>query len=348
VKKNLHIKFLPAILIAFVLSISSCIEDNIAPPLTGDLNPVGEMLQYFESNGDFANSNAAPALIQAEEVFNNLNNYLLIDIRPESEFETGHIEHAVNVAFDSLYNFVEMNYYSNYPKIVLISKNGHSSSYFSCLLQLAGFNNIYTLEYGMASWNYFFASEWLNNLGDYSGIGSFTDSTFKKNDYTSLPQISFAHPDDPIDIRVKSRVKEFIAKGFNQGEEYFPTLVSLMNRYPVCYGKSNLYDARKFGIFDELGHPIFTRSYLDSPSYEFRSVKYLQTLPTSVEIILYDYNGQLAACMTAYLRLLGYNVKMILFGANQIFYSRLVDDPGLIDYAFSTTKIQNFPYVTGK
>ena len=347
IKKSL-LNMLRTLLIGFIILINSCIEDNIVPPLTGDLNPVGEMLYYFESNGDFINNNSAPPLIQAGEVYSNLNNYLIIDLRSESEFETGHIENAVNVISDSLYDFVGRNSHLNYPKIVLVSMNGHSSSYFSCLLRLAGFDNVFTLNYGMASWNYFFASEWLSNIRDYSGISNFTDSTFKKNDYTSLPQISFAHPDDPIDIRVKNRVKEFIAKGFNQGEEYFPALVSLLNRYPVCYGKTNLYNARKFGIFDELGHPVPTRSYLDSPSYEFRSVKYLQTLPTSVEIILYDYDGQLAASMTAYLRLLGYNVKMILFGANQLFYSRLIDDPELIDFAFSTSKIQNFPYVTGK
>ncbi len=345
---NSYLKILLAILIVFVLTINSCIEDNITPPLTGDLNPVGEMLYYFESNGDFANSNAAPALIQAEEVFNNLNNYLIIDIRPKSEFETGHIENAVNVTSDSLYDFVEIDFHSNYPKIVLISKNGHSSSYYSCLLRLAGFDNVYTLEYGMASWNDFFASEWLSKLGDYGGINNFTDSTFSKNDYTSLPQISFANPNDPIDTRIKSRIKEFIAKGFNQGEEFFPALGFLLNKYAICYGKTNLYNARKFGVFDEMGHPVDTKSYTDYPMYELRSVKYLQTLPTTQQIFLYDYNGQLGACMTAYLRVLGYDVKMLLFGANQLFYSRVIDDPELINYAFSTDKIQNFPYVIGE
>jgi len=347
-KKNLHIKFLPAILIAFVLTINSCIEDNITPPLTGDLNPVGEMLYYFESNGDFANSNAAPALIQAEELFNNLNNYLIVDIRPESEFENGHIEHAFNVAYDSLYDFVEMNFHSNYPKIVLISKNGHSSSYFSCMLRLAGFDNVYTLEYGMASWNYDFAAEWLSELGDYNGIDKFTDSTFSKNDLTSLPQISFANPNDQIDKRIKSRIKEIIDYGFNQNEEYFLTLPGLFGIYPVCYGKTNLYNARKFGVFDEMGHPHNTRSYKDYPNYDLRTVNYLQTLPITQPIFLYDYDGQLGACMTAYLRVLGYDVKMLLFGANQLFYSRLLDDPELINYAFSTNNIQNFPYVTNR
>lgn len=347
-KKNLYIKFLPAILIAFVLTISSCIEDNITPPLTGDLNPVGEMLQHFESNGDFANSNSAPALIQAEEVFNNLNTYLLIDIRPESEFVNGHIENSVNVASDSLYDFVEINFNSDYPKIVLISKNGHSSSYFSCLLRLAGFDNVYTLEYGMASWNVDFADEWLSNIGDYSGLPNWTNNPFPKNDYTDLPEVSFTNPNDPIEVRVKSRIKEVVALGFKQAVVFYTSLPSFNNKYPVCYGKSYLYNARRNFIFAELGHPDNTRSYVDAPLFEFRSYLSLQTLPNSDEIFMYDYNGHQSATMTAYLRVLGYDVRMLLFGANQLFYSRMVDDPELNGLIFTSQKIRNYPYVTGR
>jgi len=335
------------LIFGIIFFLISCIEDNITPPLTGDLNPVAEMLVYFESNGDFPNSYLAPALIEAEEVFTNLNTFLIIDIRSNADYSSGHIENAVNIQIDSLYYFVESQFNSGYTKIVLISSNGQSSAYFTCLLRLARFDNIYSMNYGMASWNEFFAVEWLSKLGDYSGIGNFTDSTFSKNDYTSLPQISFANPNDQIDKRIKSRIKKIIAYGFNQGEEYFPTLPGLFGIYPICYGKTNLYNARKDGVFDEMGHPPYTRSYNDYPNYDLRTVRYLQTLPTTQPIFLYDYDGQFGACMTAYLRVLGYDVKMLLFGANQLFYSRLLDDPELIVYAFSTNKIQNFPYVTG-
>jgi rhodanese-related sulfurtransferase len=336
------------LIFGIIFFLISCIEDNITPPLTGDLNPVAEMLVYFESNGDFPNSYLAPALIEAEEVFANLNTFLIIDIRSNADYSSGHIENAVNIQIDSLYYFVESQFNSGYTKIVLISSNGQSSAYFTCLLRLARFDNIYSMNYGMASWNEFFAVEWLSKLGDYSGIGNFTDSTFSKNDYTSLPQISFDNPNDQIDKRIKSRIKEIIAYGFNQGEEYFPALPGLFGIYPICYGKTNLYNARKDGVFDEMGHPPYTRSYNDYPNYDLRTVRYLQTLPTTQPIFLYDYDGQFGACMTAYLRVLGYDVKMLLFGANQLFYSRLLDDPELIVYAFSTNKIQNFPYVTGK
>ena len=345
--KNLKKIFGIVILAGIFIFLSSCIEDNITPPLTGDLNPVAEMLYYFESHGDFANSDLAPGLIEPEEVYNNFNNFLIVDIRPESEFNFGHVENAVNVQTDSLFAFVEANYDSVYQKIIIISKNGFSSAYFTCLLRLAGFNNVYTLDYGMASWNEAFADEWLNTIGDYSGITDFTNNPFPKNDFTDVPIMTFTNPDEPLDKRVKSRVKEIFDQGFNYGVNYYQTLPNFNNKYPICYGKSYLYNARRDGVLAELGHPNETRSYLDANLYEFRSSKYLQTLPTTTEIFIYDYNGQLAASMTAYLRVLGYDVKMLLFGANQLFYSRMVSDPELNGLIFSSQKIRNYPFVSG-
>ncbi len=106
--------------------------------------------------------NLAPALVDAEEVNANLNSYLIIDVRENIDFINGHIEGALNVASDSLYSFIESMITQNYQKIILVSKNGHASAYYTCLLRLSGINNVYTLNFGMASWHLDFAAEWLN------------------------------------------------------------------------------------------------------------------------------------------------------------------------------------------
>ncbi len=330
-----------------VLAISSCIDDNINPPLTGNLNSTSEMLRYLESLGDFPNSNFAPALVEADEVYLNLNAFLIIDIRPYDEFLSGHIENAVNISSDSLYNYIEAKYNSGYPKIIIVSKNGQSSAYFTCLLRLAGFNKIYSMDFGMASWNEVFADQWLNNLGNYKGINSFPNDTVKKNEFTSLPLVSFTNLDDPIDSRVTVRIRETISLGFREGVE-FDSVLTTSYQYLVCYGSSLLYRTRKFGVFAGHGHPPNARPYNDSPNFDLRSVNYLQTLPNSEAIFLYDYNGQLAACMTAYLRILGYDAKMLLFGANQLFYDRMISYPELMEFAFSYSHIKNYPFATGE
>jgi len=335
-KLLLHILFVSV----FIL-LNSCVEDNVAPPFTGQLNPAAEMLVYFESQGDFVNSSLAPALIDAQEVFSNLSGYLIIDLRSNSDFQNGHIEGAVNILNDSLYNFMKSIDAGSYPKIILVSKNGQSSAYFACLLRLAGYGNVYTLNYGMASWNSDFADVWYSATGDHPDLAQFTNEVYPKYDYSALPLISFDNPGASI----QSRVEERIQKTFNAGFTFVPNLPSAFNNYIVCYGSDKLYFAPMF--FGELGHLAGTVSYLDSPFFEFRSMNYLQTLPTNKTIYIYDYNGQLSACIAAYLQVLGYDAITILYGYNQIFYSRMIDEPDLLEYAFSSLKIYSFPYVTG-
>jgi rhodanese-related sulfurtransferase len=333
-------------LLALITSVSGCIEDNISPPLTGELDGVAEMIVYFESKGDFPNSDLAPALIDAEEIFTNLNSYLIIDIRAEEKFTEGHIEKAVNVAPDSLYRFVESKYPVGYPKIVIVSKNGQSSAYFTCLLRLAGFDNIYSLNYGMASWNLVFSEEWLANTGDAPGANFFINENFEKNPFAPLPKISFANPEESIEKRVNARIKLIISEGFIPNVIF--TDILGLDSYLICYGKRILYNARKFGPFAERGHPDGAISYLDATFFDLRSVNYLQTLPNSEPILIYDYNGQLGACMTAYLRVLGYDVKFLLFGANRLFHSRMIFEIDLKAFAFTDALIKNYPYETGQ
>ncbi len=337
-------RYLTKILTGVVL-LTGCIEDNITPPLTGELDPVAEMILYFESQGDFPNSDLAPALISAEEIFTNLNSVLIVDIRPSDQFIAGHIENAVNVKTDSLFNFVELNFHSGYDKIVIVSKNGQSSAYFTCLLRLAGFNNVYSLNYGMASWNLVFADDWINQRGDSPGT-NYTNDVFEKNPFSSLPQITFSDPEESIKERVKSRIKEIISEGFilNVMSTHFINT----DLYLICYGKSILYSARRVGPLSERGHPYSAISYLDATFFHLRSINYLQTLPNSETILIYDYNGQLGACMTAYLRVLGYDVKFLLFGANRLFYSRLIFEAELLPFAFTESLIKNYPYKTGQ
>jgi rhodanese-related sulfurtransferase len=338
-------KLLLHILFVFVfILVNSCVEDNVAPPFTGQLNPAAEMLVYFESKGDFVNSSKAPALIDAQEVNSNLTDYLIIDLRSNPDFQNGHIEGAVNILNDSLYNFMKSIDAGSYPKIILVSKNGQSSAYFTCLLRLAGYNNVYSMKLGMASWNQFFADEWLGALSDAVNIASYTNDDFPRNDLTDLPSVTFENPGASLPDRVNSRIKKIIEEGF-----YFSNnLPSENNNYIVCYGKMRLYYARRFIVLEGRGHPPGAILYMDSPDFELRSGKYLQSLPTDEPICVYDYDGQQSACMTAYLRVLGYDATTLLFGANQLFYSRMIDEPDLREYAFSSLMINNFYYVTGE
>jgi rhodanese-related sulfurtransferase len=329
--------------VSIVFILNSCIDDNISPPLTGELNSTAELLVYFETLGDFANSQLAPALVDVEEVNSNLNSYLIIDVRENIDFINGHIEGALNVASDSLYSFIESIIPQNYQKIILVSKNGHASAYYTCLLRLSGINNVYSLNFGMASWHLDFAAEWLNALWDDDEVVNFTDDNFPKNDFTNLPVINFGNPNDSIEKRARERVTLLLNVGFKSTEVYRSRFNLGGEELLVCYGTSRLYSSKLHGI----GHKVGTIHYMSSPLYELRSVNYLQTLPPDKTILIYSFNGQLSACVTAYLRALGYDARTLLFGANQIFYSLMFIVPELSPYAFDYSDIKNFPYVGG-
>ena len=80
---------------------------------------------------------------------------------------------------------------------------------------------------------------------------------------------------------------------------------------------------------------------------DFRSTSYLQTLPSESPIAIYSGTGQESAFYTAYLRLLGYDVKSILFGMNNIDYYMLLRADEIIPYAFQPSYIFDYPYTSG-
>ena len=87
---------------------------------------------------------------------------------------------------------------------------------------------------------------------------------------------------------------------------------------------------------------------MSNPIYDLRSTNFLQTLTADKTIFIYGADGHLSACIAAYLKVLGYKTSTLLYGSNQLFYSRMIEDPELKGFAFTQDKIMNYPYVTGK
>lgn len=338
-------KFFTVILI---LILNSCLEDVIPPPFTGELEGAAEVLRYVESKGDYINTIEAPALIEAEDVYSNLNNYIIIDVRPHSDFLQGHIENSVNVPENRILSFVDSVYDDGIKKIIFVSKNGQSSAYYVSLLKLIGYKNIFSMNFGLAVWNEFFAGEWLSVLGNDPNILTFTKDNVPKPDLNNLPDINFENTGQSIDLRIKNRVNQILSEGFKINLNYRERLILNEDDFIMCYGKPRLYYPRNEGPYSDNGHPPTAVYYQSEQIYDLRSTKYLQTLPSARPILIYDGNGQLSAAVTAYLRLLGYNAISILFGGNQLFYSRLQDDPELSEYRFSAYLIRNYPYVSGE
>ncbi|MGE5411159.1 MAG: rhodanese-like domain-containing protein, partial [Clostridiales bacterium] len=163
------------VIVSFAAIITGCLKDNVLPSFSFQSEGAVDMVVYFETHGDIINSIDVPWLIDAKTIHENSSGYLLIDTRSEDEFSKGHIPKAKNLKAKDLLNFVKNVDQQNYPKIVLISATGQASAYYTSLLRFAGINNVYSLSYGMASWNSKFAELWLSSCIDAPNIKVFTN-----------------------------------------------------------------------------------------------------------------------------------------------------------------------------
>lgn len=343
-----------------LLFMQGCLENNVIPEFRGSLENSAEMLVYFESQGDYINSMEAPSLVTASEVNSSAENYLILDLRSHDKFQAGHIKGAVNLEAKDLLSYFKQNDAKKYSKVVLVSASGQASSYYTTLLRLAGYSNVYTLSFGMASWNRAFSSVWNEHTSDSPDMKYFTNTSGHRNAKTPLPKIDFKTDSRDIKDKIEERVTEMLIEGFNEdlvyeGDSVSGPAITVSHMFPesgarkyysVCYGSDALYEAvGMFNPYSGQGHPTGVIVY--APFSSLKSSNFLQTMPTDKKIGIYCYNGQYSASAAAYLRLLGYDAKSMLFGAHMLFYSRMLYDPLLAKYAFDKYTAADYPFVTG-
>jgi rhodanese-related sulfurtransferase len=299
---------------------SGCLKDDINIPTDFNFDSGATLLKYLEEQGDYINSREAPSLIESAEVHTNLSHYLIIDVRTNEEFINGHIQSARNVSNTELLGFLLTNNADSYQKVVLVSADGQESAFYTCLLRLYGFNNIFTLKFGMAYWNRNFSQIWLQKIKDSPGRTNYTLDYFSKGQLQELPQV-FEQTNGNIESLAKERIASFISRGFVDKMDNIDEVEIGLTMYFVCYSIRNLY---------EQGHPPNTVFYLESE--DLKSTKDLQTLPAGKEILIYDYNA-----------------KSFLYGASQIMYGSMTNDLDrrTRNFTFLPEEINNFPYVTG-
>ncbi len=348
--KKQYIIFLLLSFAAF--SYYGCLKDNLTTSPSFTFNNSAELLFYLEDTGNYINSDLMPSLLTADQVYSNTDNYLLVDIRPGNQFNTGHIDHAVNVSHTKLFDFLDSANVSADEKIVLISQNGQSSAFYTCLLRLYGFSNAYSMSYGMAAWNPAFADEWLEALQQDDSLFAFYSAfPSPKPSISPLPAVELQG--ESIPQKAKNRIKDIGQIEFEDNLSssegictinYIKFIHNLGSYFPVCFGHPILYKDFIAGI----SHPEGTVLYDPPPNgSELRSTSALQTIPSGATTVIYSTDGQLSAFAAAYLKVLGYNVKSVLFGANNMFYYQLLGSQNLNDEVFTQSRIRNYPFVTG-
>jgi len=329
-------KKLSIYLIAFLLSTTTLFSSFATTNNDSIPAPSSEfetLLNYFETNGDFINSDAFPAIVNADEVKKNLKNpkYHIIDIRSESWFEYGHLKNANNVKSVDLLTYFENKINpTNFDKIVLICYSGQSAAYYSSLLRLAGYNNVYNMKWGMSSWRVDFAdNSWNKNIKNAYADKLEVEENVKAESGV-YPTLNTAKTDAKDILRARlekafvTPYKEYIIKSPDVFEN------------PSNYYIVNYWDQDKYST----GHIPGAVQY--QPNTSLSSTTFLSTLPANKKVAVYGSTGQSAAYVVAYLNLLGYDVGNIAYGANS-FMNKSLKEKGWD--AFSNKEINMYPVI---
>lgn len=366
-----------AVKIVTILIISSfivsCFDEavNTASDVNHDESALA--LYLLEESGDFINSNEFPAAINADEVNSSLGNFIIIDVRSANDFNDGHIPGSINKANAELFDYVR-NLQPGNKKILLVSKTGQAAAYYLTLLRYVGIKNIFSLRFGIAVWNNDFSYLWKNYLRNYINDGTSNQRTdfnniaeYIKPEKTPLPKISFSNSHLSFKEKVAERVKELINLGFDETSYGNVTTANTMDIdylvssnftstnefFVVCFANAALYfqpNISRGCLLQCAGHPKRTYLYNAFPPYnDLRSTGDLQTLPIDKTIVLYSFTGERSAAAVAYLKLLGYNAKSIIFGGQNMFHSRFVtinyySSELLASFGIQENSFMNYPY----
>ncbi len=316
-------------LIAFV--IVSCSDKTTNPPAQTESDILAPYLESFVVVAPYLNTlpnYVAPTDIRTK-VQGGDATWSVIDIRSSALFAEGHIKSAINVNFSDLLNFYGGNGLKSKVKVILVCETGQTSGYAVSLLRIAGATNVYSLKFGMSSWNSS-CDVWSANVGnDYESSFVKTDD-LKPSSTFNLPTITTGKT--TASEIAKARVEDLLARGFGEATISAKTVFdNLSNYFIVSYWSSaNYIDPGHIP-----GSYNFQPLAANNPASDLMLSTYLKLLPPAKTIVIYDYTGQISAYVVAYLRVLGYDARSINFGGNGMIYNKMIAQSGTVSSSWS-------------
>lgn len=249
----------------------------------------------------------------------SLDSYYIVDMRSATDFAFAHIPGAHNVSMTNLID--ELDNMPTDEVIVVTCYTGQTASFATGLINVIGTqtgHRAINMKFGMSQWAPL-------NLVRADGTFSYPTS----NDYNdilvttptpkaaagSFPTITVTG-DTAVEIlkaRAQYAANQFVAN------QWRTTAASLVPLDPDAWYLVNYFGDAHYNA----GHLPGAIQYRPSTSTvpgEFVSTVALNTLPTDKPIAIYCYTGQTSAQAAAYLMMLGYDAKSVLYGVQNMCY----------------------------
>ncbi len=339
-KKRKPLLWISLLWMAGLLALSGCAH---MAPQTQVASETEILLNHFETQGDYFHD--SPSFVMtAQTLRTNMltkpRQQYLIDIRSPEAFDRGHIQGSVLVDFKDLRTHLKGIDTASYENIVLICFAGQASAYGVSLLRAVGHDNVISLKWGISSWSHVFAEEsWLRNLSS-ARVGEFVSTPSPpRNPPGPLPTITTGKT-TPEAI-LEARVNQLFQEGFG------PVMLGQCCLFNEFYINGGFYTINYWTpeLYNNPGHIPGAVNYPPGEK-PFKRSTHLATLSTSVPNVLYCFTGQTSAYVAGYLRILGYDARSLLFGANSMIYDKMKENK-VPNTFIPETEIMNYDYVRG-
>lgn len=318
-------------ILAVTLMVTSCKKEEA-------VNESLVLAEYLESANsplmkDYVNTDM-PSIMPASDVktLNETGQVYIIDVRAAADFALGHIANAHNVALADILTHIKAVDLTPYTKVAVVCYTGQTAGFATSILRIMGYDKAFSMKWGMCSWNADFAAKWKNTVAAGNAYAAqFTTTETAKGAAGEMPALTTGKTtgQEILEARAAAVLTEGFTPASVTNKAVFDNLAGyyIVNYWPAAHYASP-------------GHIPGAMQY--EPKASISLATSLKTLPTNKPIAVYCYSGQTSAFMAAYLRLLGYDAKSLLYGCNGMIYDQMVTAKLT---TFNDAQIMGYEYV---
>lgn len=328
---NKHTFTVFIMLLVFAIGACEREQHSVYGPPIQDRSNSELLVEEIKSRDSVMSGAGFPYIIESKEVMQNIDsNYLVVDLRSESDFSAGHIKGAVNIKLSDVADFARVSGFPMYKKVVFVCYSGQTAGHAVGALHALGYPNVYVMRWGMAGWTKKFVDRWESNIGDIAAGNYVKTASPKQVTEYKLPNIKAKRPSgkEMLEMRTQKMLYDSFADllvDLNCIIEYKEDV------HVLAYVSKELYD---MGHIEGVIHV--------TPGTELNEA-FFKTLPTDKTIVVYSKDGHESAYFASYLKIMGYETRSIKYGMNSFMHSLLVEN--FPSEAFLPNKVNNFPLV---
>lgn len=301
-----HMKTALALSVALTLSVfTGCSEDDDSDT-TPDVDEFALLSEF--TDGNFAAWNTG-WVQPASYVNTNLANLYVLDVRAAADYANGHIDGAVNVAADAILDEAAN---AGSKTIAVVCYTGQTAAWCTMALRMAGYDDAFSMKWGMAGWHDDFAASW-DNAAASTYVDQFSHAAAGNLPvYTAFPVLNTGM--DTAQEILDARIEAVLTEGFGANALTAGQVMGALDDYGV-YNYWAAADYTTFGHID--GAHQLTPGTLTSDEN-------LSSMDPDGDNVIYCWTGQTSAFTAFYLNVMGYDAFSLKFGANGMIHSDLV------------------------